>query len=627
MTHSKRKFVLVDQSISELGGHHYEYAVRVLAAAREDGLEARLVTNKRLSPSLAPDFPVLPIYEFGYWDRPLRLGPWVIRSFPPPGSIKAVRRATYAAYLGIATIAHRLSGRTSAERRRSEGLDLEVNRQEPFSGQRASVREFVRPLVTALRSAAGGSQFFGLNAAKIRQFERDTLDMIAALELRADDIVFVPTLSEAELLGLGRAIASCRPDDRIGWHLLFRRPPVPARAAYARSADAKRVQVRKCLATFAQATAGHRVRFYTDTEALTRQYNDLGVVRFDTLPIPVPSSFGHSRNPERAIAVPTILFAGDARVEKGFQLLPILVEQLKRESPAGASPRFIIQSNFSVPGGEPVAARARRELRSHANNGVRLIDEPLQPDAYCAIFHASDISLIPYDPLEYRARSSGVFAESVAAGLATIVPSGTWMAAQLGPRIAAYHHSLLCGSRHLDTSLGASVEMRDGSQAGSLDVPTSDGADHLIVAMRATHIDDEIEPLVSLEWLQPNRMLAHRDRGVAARSDSGHWTCMFRLRTSPLRARLVVTSRAPRSSIGLRIEHFAFISAGHPLPLSAAGIVYQDEACLPDAVREVLCHRSHYIRTAAVFGSEWIGRHTPEQLERELARQLDSTRG
>ena len=93
MTHSKRKFVVVDQSISELGGHHYEYAVRVLAAAREDGLDARLVTNKRLSASLAPDFPVLPIYEFGYWDRPLRLGPWVIRSFPPPGSIKAVRRA------------------------------------------------------------------------------------------------------------------------------------------------------------------------------------------------------------------------------------------------------------------------------------------------------------------------------------------------------------------------------------------------------------------------------------------------------------------------------------------------------------------------------------------------------
>src|SRR6267378_6108536 len=176
MTRPKRKFVLVDQSLSELGGHHYEYAVRVLAAARGDGFDARLVTNRCLPPSLAPEFAVLPIYRFGYWDRPLRLGPWVFRSFPPPGSIKAARRAAHAAHLGIATIAKRLSGRATAEHRQSDGLDSEVNRDDAFSGQRASVREFLRPLVTALRVAASGAQFFGLNATKIRQFERDTLE-------------------------------------------------------------------------------------------------------------------------------------------------------------------------------------------------------------------------------------------------------------------------------------------------------------------------------------------------------------------------------------------------------------------------------------------------------------------
>jgi hypothetical protein len=618
MTQSKRKFVLVDQSISELGGHHYEYAVRVLAAAREDGLDARLVTNKRLSPSLAPDFPVLAIYEFGYWDRPLRLGPWVIRSFPPPGSIKAVRRAAYAAYLGIATIGQRLSGRTSAEQGRSDGLDLEVNRREPFSGQRASVREFVRPLVTALRSAAGGAQFFGLNAAKIRQFERDTLAMIAALALRADDIVFVPTLSEAELLGLGRAIASCRPDDRIGWHLLFRRPPVPARAAYARSADARRAQVRKCLATFAQATAGHRVRFYTDTEALTRQYNDLGVVRFDTLPIPVPSSFGHSRDLERALAVPTILFAGDARVEKGFQLLPSLVEHLKRESPAGLSPRFIIQSNFSVPGGEPVAARARRQLRSHAKNGVRLIDEPLQPDAYCAIFHASDISLIPYDPLEYRARSSGVFAESVAAGLVTIVPSGTWMAAQLDAPIAAYHRSVVAEFRHVEACLGPALASANGTRSHSLDVPAETRADHLVVALRALDDRVELSPIVLVQWLDSSGYVARRDRGVAVKSETGRWSCMFRLLSSPPRAHVIVVPQDAGSPAHLSVDHIALVSAGRPLPLGAAGVVYAGNRSLAEGVREVLRHTDHYMRTAASFTSAWTDHHTPRKLEREL---------
>src|SRR5262249_46032869 len=101
MTHAKRKFVLVDQSIRGLGGHHYEYAVRVLAAARDDGFDARLVTNKHLSRSVNPDFPVLPIFEFGYWDRPLRVGPLVFRSFPPPGWIGAVRRSAYAVSVAI----------------------------------------------------------------------------------------------------------------------------------------------------------------------------------------------------------------------------------------------------------------------------------------------------------------------------------------------------------------------------------------------------------------------------------------------------------------------------------------------------------------------------------------------
>jgi len=498
-----------------------------------------------------------------------------------------------------------------------------MNRREPFSGQRASVREFVRPLVTALRSAAGGAQFFGLNAAKIRQFERDTLDMIAALGLRADDIVFVPTLSEAELLGLGRAIASCRPDDRIGWHLLFRRPPVPARAAYAGSADARRAQVRKCLATFAQATAGHRVRFYTDTEALTRQYDDLGVVRFDTLPIPVPSSFGHSRDPERALAVPTILFAGDARVEKGFQLLPILVEQLKRESPAGLSPRFIIQSNFSVPGGEPVAARACRQLRSHAKNGVRLIDEPLQPDAYCAIFHASDISLIPYDPLEYRARSSGVFAESVAAGLVTIVPSGTWMAAQLDAPIAAYHRSVLAEFSHVEAWRGPALASRNGTPLESFEGPAETRADHLIVALRA--LDDRVElpPIVLIEWLDSSGYVARCDRGVAVRSQTGRWSCMFRLLSSPPRAHLIVVPQDAGLPPHFSVDHIALVSAGRPLPLGAAGVVYAGNRSLADGVREVLRHTDHYMRTAALFTSAWTDHHTPRRLERELVTGQD----
>jgi len=367
------------------------------------------------------------------------------------------------------------------------------------------------------------------------------------------------------------------------------------------------------------------VRFYTDTEPLTRQYNDLGVVRFDTLPIPVPSSFCRPRDPERTTdSIMTILFAGDARIEKGFQLLPSLVAELKRESPGGTPPRFIIQSNFSVPGGEPVAARARRELQSHAKNGVRLIDEPLQPGAYCAIFHASDISLIPYDPLEYRARSSGVFAESVAAGLITIVPSGTWMAAQLDAPIAAYHRSVLAEFRHVGAYPGAASASSNGACSESFDLPAGSRADHLIVALRA--LDDCIEspPIVRMECLDSSGCVARCDRGVAAQSEPGRWTSLFRLLSSSPRARLIVAPRNPGPSARFSVELLTLICAGRPLPLSAAGVVYVGAASLVDAVREVLHYSAHYVRTAADFQAVWTGEHTPLQLERELMIEHDS---
>jgi hypothetical protein len=628
MTPDKRKFVLIDQSICELGGHHYEYAIRVLAAASEDGMDARLVTNKNVPPSLVTNFPVLPIYSFGHWDRPLRLGPLVIRSFPPPELIRLVRRAVFAVHHGISRILSRPRGAHGITALTPDQTAHGSNR--PRSrfpvDRRVSAREFLRPVITALRSAVGGARFYGLNGTKILQFERETVQTMAALQLRAGDIVFFPTLCEAELLGLGRALRACNPDNRIGWHLLFRRPPAPARVAYAGTAGARLAQVRKCFAAFAEATRGHQVHFYTDTEPLTQQYNDLRVVRFATLPIPVPSTFIHSRDPEQAAQpVPTILFAGDARIEKGFQLLPSLISDLKKNiAIAETQPRFIVQSNFSVPGGEPVAARARSELERLAEDGVWLIREPLLPDAYCAIFHASDISLIAYDRLEYRARSSGVFAESVAAGLVTVVPSCTWMAAQLDAPIAAYHRALLRGPNRIQVDPSRTLNPRQSAAIQSFDLPLPVGADHLILKVRSLRDIADSMPIACLEWVDFTNAAKHRHYRVGAHGEPRVWTFMFRLSPSMTHPHMIVTSQEGAATVRFSIDELVFFNAGHSLPLSAAGVVYADETELTGAVQEILNHTVHYVRTATTFSSEWITRHTPHALEQKLRKHQEA---
>src|SRR5688572_26061753 len=59
------RFVLIDHSLKGVGGHHFEYATHVLAAARRAGFEAILATHRKFSPSAArlADCPVHPLFR------------------------------------------------------------------------------------------------------------------------------------------------------------------------------------------------------------------------------------------------------------------------------------------------------------------------------------------------------------------------------------------------------------------------------------------------------------------------------------------------------------------------------------------------------------------------------------
>ena len=90
----------------------------------------------------------------------------------------------------------------------------------------------------------------------------------------------------------------------------------------------------------------------------------------------------------------------------------------------------------------------------------------------------------------------------------------------------------------------------------------------------------------------------------------------------PPRAHVIVVPQDAGSPAHLSVDHIALVSAGRPLPLGAAGVVYAGNRSLAEGVREVLRHTDHYMRTAASFTSAWTDHHTPRKLERELvARQ------
>ncbi|MDE3076557.1 MAG: glycosyltransferase, partial [Chloroflexota bacterium] len=260
-------------------------------------------------------------------------------------------------------------------------------------------------------------------------FCRDTAALAKRLELRQGDLVFLPNLSLPDVLALARYFRSNNESAGPSWHLLFRRD-----ARY--TEDDRRDpltasgRIRASLKELCASLAGQRVGLYTDTDRLTAQYNGLEVATFSTLCIPVNPAIGP--NPNRSLDRPLqIAYLGDARREKGYQLLPDLVEELRDRYLAAGRIRFLIQSNLPRGVADPVILRARTSLRNHDPSHVQLIETPLDPSDYEHAMAESDVIVLPYDPERYQARSSGVFAEALSAAIPVLVPEGTWMSAQL----------------------------------------------------------------------------------------------------------------------------------------------------------------------------------------------------
>lgn len=177
-----------------------------------------------------------------------------------------------------------------------------------------------------------------------------------------------------------------------------------------------------------------RARFYSDTEALGRQYAEAAQTPFETLPIPfnqeaLETALG--QRADRAADRPLVLgYLGDARLEKGYHLLPNLAHRLLQSHLLAGKARLRIQSNYNLPNGEPGIAEARDALEHYGSDLVELLCEPDDQGEYYRRLAEIDVVLLPYLAGPYRRRSSGIFAQAVAAGKVVVLPSETQMAAE-----------------------------------------------------------------------------------------------------------------------------------------------------------------------------------------------------
>src|SRR5690348_2340069 len=61
------KFILIDNSIADTTGHHFQYAMFCLDAAKSLELEPILITNKKYDDHEKVPWKTIPAYRFGFW--------------------------------------------------------------------------------------------------------------------------------------------------------------------------------------------------------------------------------------------------------------------------------------------------------------------------------------------------------------------------------------------------------------------------------------------------------------------------------------------------------------------------------------------------------------------------------
>ncbi|MCH2174006.1 hypothetical protein MK489_24760 [Myxococcota bacterium] len=657
------KFLLIDQSIEHSGGHHYEYAKRVLRAAEKAGYVPVLATHRRFTKASQGTWECHPTYQLGFWDS--GASPTASHAH---GSFSLTRwRQRLRARLQYSTLAlmweHRHEPETLLHSLRSipHGLWLVV----PLLALQhawklgSATGELVRSLLPVGPYLARVSRAFEkwlsvvflpillvlrprpwlkqriLHSRKSRTFCQDTTRLLKACQLGRDDIVFVPTLDENEMLGILDCFQRFPPSAEPNWHLLFRRNIFEGHAPEYPSQITQHTDLHASLSRLQHETENLRVHLWTDTEELTTQYNAFNTVEFQTLPIPVGEEYRPSGT--RRENATRFIYVGDARSEKGYPRLPRLIQDLLADDAATHRLEFAIQSNFNLRGGDPGSAVARAQLETLPTRSVQILTEPLDSSAYCELTLSGDACLVLYDPAAYAARSSGILVEALCAGIPVIVPASTWMSVQLNLAISRYHRSLdqaiptlegveIDSQSWLEHGGNNRVRLRNGRLPMSrqdtrycwVDVPADSNASHFSLHFEQNAPVDGIFTQITVDQLDAHGNSARQDIEIVGGLSQCPGSVLIELHSETRRIWVGLRNAHAETAYSIGEIRGRLLRSPTTLPRWAVGSVYSGPDRILESALDLVRHTDHYRQTARAFSNDWTPYHNSDSLVSRL---------
>jgi hypothetical protein len=371
------RFILLDHSLRDTGGHHYPYAVSVLQAAEAAGFAPALGTHRDFSAvaGLAPHWPLHALFPAVSYSR----------------------------------------------------HTLDTQARQPARGL---LHRLTGSLLTRWRQRQ--------RRRHIERFAEACTEFFRRVPLTAGDVVFLPTASELDLHGLAAFVAATPTLPAVHWHAQLHfgihREPEWRRLQAAGKAAATAMQV--SLHDVLTQCRGIRLSLWCTTEPLADQYRALQVADFQVLPYPVHPLFSDLRRLRLQPQPARIACLGHARREKNRAILPSLLHSLWQEAFVPGRAQLVVQNARASLRSELDACIAQLAREHSLTADAAPVDcsaGTLDQQQYAELVCGSDIGLLLYDARRYHDRCSGVLLEMLVAGVPVVVPAHSWLSEQIAP--------------------------------------------------------------------------------------------------------------------------------------------------------------------------------------------------
>jgi hypothetical protein len=322
-------------------------------------------------------------------------------------------------------------------------------------------------------------------------------------------------------------------------------------------------------------------------------------------------------------------------------VLPRIVEDLYSDYVSNGKLHFTVQSNFAFDRlerhAEVVVARAT--LEGFGSENVKLIYAPMQSAEYVDTLLRAHIALLPYDPRNYYARSSGALVECLSAGIPVVVPSSSWLSRVISGENYRYLQGVGKGSygvtthvRHQILWFNASGEATEPLVEGelsfggksartftSLAVPPA--SSRVKVSFEATELTllANATPTVrvSVEFLGPQSNVIGRDVAeLEARSVGYPAGCMFSVTPGAARMRLGLENAHGDSPLTITHVEIDFVTGA--CPLGVVGLTYATPDQSSERLREIVNEYAHYRQSAIDLSTRIRQEHNPDRVIEQL---------